>query len=128
MQFLIIPLILFAIYVVIMLAVMKNRRRAPVTEQQDQNPVQTNEQPARSAAPARPAVRTPVSPYQTAYAAPKVQSAAKEAKQTDKNKKQDLNEIAPHPVTSSSPIVFSGSDAVKGIIYSEILGKPKALR
>lgn len=127
MLFLVIPLILFAVFIIVTYSVAKSRQQAPVAEQQNQNnKAETNGQPARPAAPVRPSVRLDPSPYQAAYTTPKAKTATTVQKKSETKPETVKKET--HTDTDDSPIVFSGRDAVKGIIYAEVLGKPKALR
>ena len=126
MLFLVIPLILFAVFIIVTYSVARSRQQTPVAEKQNQNTAETNGQPAQKTAPARPTVRIHTSPYQSAYAEPKAKTVPTVQKHSETKPGNAGKET--HTDAEEPSIVFSGRDAVKGIIYAEVLGKPKALR
>ena len=86
--------------------------------------------PQRPAAPAVPRVQTegrmrqPTAPYRAEYAKKPVEQPKKPVP------KQPEPSVAvrPQPAQQPTELSFTGSDALRGVLYAEILGKPKALR
>ena len=124
------PLVFAIIFAVI---VPLTRRKATPT-----NPEQTNADPgfpsgqqAPQQAPVRPTVQPNVKPTTKQPIAPRMRSEAEPQPQKKVPVKQPAPSapIAANRVQEAQPMLaFSGSDAMRGILYAEILGKPKALR
>lgn len=120
------PLAAFIVFAVI--GATLRRKAAPAnSEQTNPDPKFAGDvQKTKPSAPARPTVQPNVKPVQKSTMAPRLRTEpeAKPVRQAP---------TAPHePVRVQQPqapvLTFSGSDAMRGILYAEILGKPKALR
>lgn len=128
MLFLVFPLIFFAIFMVVITAVSHRRQEAVKAEQKERDSTWQSAQQPKPQAPVRPSVQPTVKPVQKSNLQPRFTMEGPPIPKKEESAQQPET----HPLrTQESPkpaLAFSGSDAVKGILYAEILGKPKALR
>lgn len=118
----------------------RNAARAAKTDPEATNtsPVQTVQPAARqkNAAPAvpqptiKPRVQTesrmdPTGIYRETYAKKPVEQPKKSAPKPPEQAAAASNRT---PLAQPSALSFTGSDALRGVLYAEILGKPKALQ
>ena len=126
MLFFFIPLIFAGIVIISMISIIKGKSNAQITGQPNEQP-QTIDQPVQQAAPARPTVQ----PYDTNVKSSTRTGQTPPIKQTivkQESIKTVEQTIKAPKREQKTFLTFSGSEAVKGVLYAEILGKPKALR
>ena len=119
--------VLFLFFVIVTISIILTVRRSQTAAHAEQtNPEQTvSRRPqAQPNAPARPTVQASVKPQQKQEMKPRIkQEPTVQAKPVPAPVITTVRAQEPKPV-----LTFTGSDAVRGILYAEILGKPKALR
>ena len=129
MYFFILP-VLFFVFISFVIAIpMSVRRKQMAARAERANPEQTlsRGQQAQPNAPVRPTVQPRVQkPVSKTNLAPRFPMEGPPPVQ-----KKTPEEPIAKPVSQpkqQSALSFTGSDAMRGILYAEILGKPKALR
>ena len=119
-----IPIIGFVIFTIVMSTVAAHKRKA-VAEQMNRQPENTVRQAVQKTAPSGSAApfKTPQSQIKNIPRAPSPAKKQEEAKEV-----HQVNDAVSVLKKQQPILAFSGEEAVKGILYAEILGKPKALR
>ena len=115
---------LFLIVVVFAISATLHKQKAARANQT--NPEQTFSRgpQAQPNAPVRPTVQANVKPKQKSDLTPRLRT---EPAQTPAKPAQ--KPAVKEPLKAQAPtLTFTGNDDVRGILYAEILGKPKALR
>lgn len=117
------PIFCFIIFAVVFMTIAAARRKAAAEQQNQQRMFEQDKAQARTDAPVRP-----VSRVQNTRTVP--QNSVQEVKAKSIPRDEHLQTAQPDSsqTEQKSILSFSGNEAVKGILYAEVLGKPKSLR
>ena len=127
MLFVFLPIIFFVLFAVI-IPIVARRKQPPVNaEQTKSDPTFRDGQQAKPQTPVRPPMKPTVKPTPKPTPAPRVIMEGPPERQ--RKAPDDAVAVQTAKAQEQQPfLAFTGNDAVKGILYAEILGKPKALQ
>lgn len=123
MEFLLFPIFGFIVFAIVFFSIATARRKAAAEQQNQQRIHEQDTAQAHSDVPVRPVTR-----MQHTHAAAKTNRQEDKTEAISKDDHLQIVQLHSSQADQKSILSFSGNEAVKGILYSEILGKPKSLR
>ena len=124
MEFFLFPIIGFAIFAIVSSTVMMAKRKSAAEQMKNANEQKTG-QPAQVNASVRPPVRNKYTPVKTSVNTKPDRTPAGKSVQEELHPNES---VSVNKTQNGIALNFTGNDVVKGILYAEILGKPKALQ